>query len=230
MKKVLGIFGLAVGMTVASSANAAVLRMDFGGGASELTVALSQNFTIDVWLDRPNSEPAAVGGASFEINGDVSIAGISNSTSLPNWSAAGTIGALEEGLGALSHQFLVFANDGAAELPAAATSVLLGTITAHPTLMGSFPLVFNAPSNTAFFVARDGGNLFQYHNTYGADAVGSYAGTYVSFGLGSPAVGGSMVLGPAINAQPLTLHVVPEPAALALLGLGAIVALRRRVG
>lgn len=220
MKKVLGILGLAAGLAVASSANAAVLRMNFEGGGDKINVTPSQNFVIEIWVDTPDG--GTIGGIGTEINGDPSLVGISNSTNLPGWSSGGNVGVLDSELGAASHQFGAFAI-GIPDEISGASSILLGTITAHATVLGSFPLTFSFPSN-AFFLAGAAGADLPYGNAYSL----SYDSTF-QFGLGSPFVAPAKggIVGQPEN--PITVNVVPEPAALALLGIGAIVALRRKL-
>ena len=223
MKKYVLLF-LVVGM-VASTADAATLRMNFPGGADEWTLAPSETVEVEIWIDLLAGDNF-IGG--FYSNEDA--AGLlqqSTSAPLAGWSAD------PNGDGYLlspitGQQVNVSDDTPLVQEIVGAGSYLWAKQVIHqesePTPPVDYDVVFDDGSMNLYYYASAAVPAANF--TYWDPSGSGYAG-YFSYGKGSPYV-------PATKqhagqpADPLILHCVPEPGTLALLALGGLSLLRRR--
>jgi len=240
MKK--GLLGLiAVGM-IATAANAATLSMRFAGGGNEVTLAPSQSATVEVVItmglaDGPKSPSKLTGfDMRFEV-GDVADAGfgpyvvdgstkysVTEHTAFPGWSLA----AASPLPNTFNSSYFLSAGDPAGLIgPTGATAgdTVIATFTIHKDV---FEL------GDTFVVWRKGSALPALYN--GAAAWGDRFGYTAEVarnqflhGQGSPGDAGPQNQYHGYeDFEPLIIHNVPEPSALALLALGGLAMLRRR--
>lgn len=212
-------------MLFATSANGAILRMDFGGGADEKTISPFVAFEVDIWIDLVaiSGDPIEIDGLTTDFVGATGLQIIGASTSLPGWDATFVPGTLTPGAGSIS----VNAQPGADPIVWAGSFLVCTMLVNLPVPeFNSYSFTFNSPGATQSLSYNNGLSKLLYHSVYGA----SYDSYYL-FGLGSPFVAASMNPPPGHPgqpAQPLFVYTIPEPAALALLGVGALCALRGR--
>jgi hypothetical protein len=215
---------LVVGMA-ATAADAATLRMNFPGGATEWTLAPSETVEVEIWIDLLAGDNF-IGG--FYSNEDApGLLQQSTSAPLPGWAADpfgdGKI------LGPTTGQQV---NVGDA-------TPLVQEITGPGSYLWAIQVIHQEadpppPVDYDVAFAHDSVNLFFYQNasnpsvnfTYWDPSGSGYAG-YYSYGTGSPYVAGTKQHA-GQPANPLILHCVPEPGSLALLVLGGLSLLRRR--
>lgn len=219
MKKVL-VCMLAVGLA-ATAANAATVRMNFVGGGQAASVVIGQPFTIEYWLDIPTIE-TTVGQYQFPLEavaGDA-VAAMSYSPNLALGHGAADQSFANNGypapIGAFTGFSISFADIDGGPLTGVTGSFLMGTATYQASAEGDYELAFSQADS--FFIDQ-GGNNFVYDTRpsyYG------YQGYYIYGNWGNPGVP------KAAQRSPLSLHVTPEPASLALLAFGGFAALRRR--
>jgi len=217
MKKAL-LLSLVIGM-MAASANAATLRMNFAGGGDVITVAPTDEFTVEVWIDMVAGETLA--GAFYPNGFAAGLVQVGLASPPTNWARAGYDSVLGDGnqqasFGALNPSMDSLVGPG---------SVLIGLQYIHQNdLTGDYEIVFGDPLGGFVGLLDQSAVSFIWYG-YG----GSFAG-YYEYGKGSPYVpasgrGGAI---PGQAADPLIVHCIPEPAALSLLLLGGVAVLRRR--
>jgi len=246
---------LAVGL-MATAANAAQLSLRFAGGATEVTMAgPSDSATIEVLLTftAPNDNgktPSSTSGinARFEVgdllpgtggsyilDGSNKFVVTETTTPIAGWttSASGGPGTTFNG------EYFFAAEDptGVVRVSGApAREVVLGSFTIHKATAGDLGDTFIAfRVGAALPAVSDGGaawgSRWQYNTTIARNQWLMNSGT----GAGSTSLPGNPGdAGPQWgfhgyeSLNPLIIHNVPEPSALALLALGGLAMLRRR--
>ena len=219
---------LVVGMA-ATAADAATLRMNFPGGATEWTLIPSETVEIEIWFDIIAGDNFI--GAYWSNEDAVGLLQQSSAAPLPGWSAdpngdgyllSPTTGQqvnvgddtplVQEIVGPGSYLF--------------ATQIIHQENTPWPDPPIDYDIVFDHNSMNLFYFDTVAG----INKNFGYwDPSGSYNNFY-HYGTGSPYVPpGPPPVGHAGQARdPLILHCVPEPGTLALLALGGLSLLRRR--
>jgi hypothetical protein len=245
MKK--GLLGiLAVGM-MATAADAATLSMRFVGGGNEATMGVSDSATIEVLItmgvnDGPKS-PSRLTGADLRFDvGSTADAGfgpyvvadsgnggngkfsVTGATAFPGWSTAATSGVG----GPFNGDFFLSGGDPAGVAGPTGTapgSFVILTFTIHKDFFaeGDTYIVFR---NGAALPALSNGGA-AWTNRFGYDT--EVARNQFLQGQGSSGDAGPQYAYHGYETfEPLIIHNIPEPSALALLALGGFAALRRR--
>lgn len=231
------------GAFVVVPADAGLLSMRFAGGSSETTLSPSQSATIEVCFQLGPFEKAVHRLTRFEARFDVGslTPGVGGqyvvedqspltvtsaaSGTIPNWNSTGTSGVG----GGFDSSFFLTAGD-----PNGVSGPLPGH-TGAPAVIGTFTVRLDAPTaGDVFAVFRVNDSLPALHN--GATLWSNRFGSNIvigpqqfELGMGNPgdadprwAYHGFETL------QPLVIHTVPEPGAMALLLVAVFVAAWRR--
>jgi hypothetical protein len=252
MKK--GLLGiLAVGI-MATAANAATLSMQFAGGGNEVTLGASQSATVEIVITMGINDGAKspskltgfdmrfdVGGIAINPDavGDQGSDGryvVDGSTKYDVTGITGFAGWSTAASDAVPHVF-----NGSYFLSAGDPNGLIGVVgtgAVFSTVVATFDIhkeVFEA--GDTFIVIRQGAALPALYNGPAAWAnrfpytteIPTVRNSFVT-GLGNPSDNGPQwdPYHGYSTLQPLIIHNVPEPGALALLVLGGFAALRRR--
>jgi hypothetical protein len=252
MKK--GLVGiLAVGF-MATAANAATLSMRFAGGATEITMgAASDSATIEVLLTWNTLDggkaPSKISSINARFDVGTVVPGVGGNyvqdtfpapskwvvtdtaTSVAGWNTDGS-----SAPGAAFDRSYFFASEdpaGAVNLVGApGTTVVLGSFTIHKTAFsaGDTAIVFRVEDPLP--ALSEGPTGWSSRWQYGVELARN--NWLMGAGPGAPAVGNPGDADPRWgfhgyeSLNPLVIHNVPEPSALALLALGGLAMLRRR--
>ena len=197
---------------VASGASAGTLWMQFAGGLTEITLHPSETADVEIYFDLSPTDPGVAGLATpFEalITDGLDVTDIIPKP--PGWGSSSTLGPWGNG---------AYVNVGGD--PLEEPSNLLADVIIHQNWLNvgeTFELKF---LYTGLYpsITKPNGQPYALDPRYSA----SYSG-YYTFGAGAPHVTAKKW---EVLADPLIVHCVPEPGALALLVLGGLVGLRRR--
>ena len=208
---------------VATSAHAATLSMGWSAqpGVDKLTLGPSDSAVVDVFLELGANGGDNWAGVFFEFDPiPATLVTDSLVTSVPGWATSGTTGEI---LGQFA-QVNVGALDPFAGALTGTGTVLIAQFTIHLEEDG-------LPLGTQYELTIDndtgpGPGLVTSTASFAAlnPAFAAYSG-YWTFGKGSPGVNTMAV---QIPRDPLIITKIPEPASLAILGLGGLALLRRR--
>ena len=215
---------LTVGL-LAGTANAASLYMEWNAEGSVTPthdMAVGDTAVIDIYVDLLGGETFST--LAYANSSQPLVDQIGTAVAPPNWgdgSVNGTLG----GAG----QQIAFAalNAGVDSLSGPSPRTLIGTQTVELTGGGigdSLAVAFQSPLVGGFLFFDKYGAGYSWNALYNT----TYSG-YVAFAnYGNPGWGTKILQGHQPTPNPLLINVIPEPSALALLGLGGFALLRRR--
>ena len=219
---------LTVGL-LAGTANAASLYMEWASeGAADpiVDVVPGGSAVINVYMDLVNASDtlAGVGYA----NSAQPLVSQTGTTVVPtNWNNGSFNGTT---LGAGGQQISWYANLPLSDfLAGPASRLLIGTQTVQLSAGSNVgdpdvPVAFQDPTVTGMNIQDKTGTAMLWDARYNT----TYQG-YIAFdNYGNPGWGTNPAKGHQPTANPLLIHIVPEPSALALLALGGFALLRRR--
>jgi hypothetical protein len=246
-KSLLGI--LAVGV-FATAANAATLSMRFAGGGNEVTLGPSDSVTVEVVItmgvnDGPKTPSKLTGiDMRFDVGGladggfgpyvldggqDDKLAVTDVSSPIGAWSNAASILGSFDRLG-----FFMSVGDPAGTTGVTGTGAVFDTVIATFVIHKAFSVLPPGPATDTYFVWRNEDPLPALYN--GPATWGNKFGYTVEngrnqflHGQGSPGDADPRYVYHGYETmEPLIIHQIPEPSAIALMVLGGLAALRRR--